>query len=109
MGQLPIQFRLHELPQRATLTSKLLDLFTVEDGWFEIILPSLQLTVADTVPSALRARAEYTLQRLGLVHHESILRQRSTWYNMYRRGELSLDGLVRMAPLIAAAVQKAGP
>ena len=89
-------------------SSKLLDPFTVENGWFEIILPSLQLTVTDSVPSGLRARAEYTLKRLHLIHDERVLRQRSRWYDMYQCGDLTLNGLGKVAPLIAAAVRKAG-
>jgi hypothetical protein len=88
--------------------SDLMDPFTVGHGWFEIILPSLQLTVTDSVPRGLRARAEYTLKRLHLIHDERVLRQRRVWYRMYLCGELTLNGLRKMAPLIAVAVQKAG-
>ena len=90
------------------LSSKLLDPFTVGHGWFEIILPSLQLRVTDSVPRGLRVRAEYTLKRLHLIHDERVLRQRGVWYRMYLCGELTLSGLRKKAPLIAAAVQKAG-
>ena len=86
----------------------LLDPFSIEDGWFEIIIPSMQLTVSDAVPRELRARAEYTLKRLHLTHDERIVRQRETWYRMYCCGKLTLDGLKSLAPLIAAAVEKAG-
>ena len=82
----------------------LLDPFVVKDGWFKVILPSLQLTVADCVPRELRTRAEYTLKKLHLVHDERVLRQRDEWYRMYLCEELTLDGLRRKAPLIAAAV-----
>ena len=94
--------------KRNAPSSRLLDPLSIEDGWFEIMLPSLQLTVSDSVPRRLRARAEYTLERLRLIHDERVIRQRDTWYRMYRRGELRLDGLRRLAPLIAAAVEKAG-
>jgi hypothetical protein len=83
-----------------------LDPYEIGEGWFEILLPSLILKVTDKVPRALRARAEYTLERLHLRDDERIMRQRREWYRMYEEGELSLDGLRRKAPLIAAAVEK---
>lgn len=85
----------------------LLDPHEVEDEWFEILLPSLQLVVTDAVPEAERAKAEYTLDRLHLAHDERVIRQRREWYRMYQDGELSLEGLRKKAPLIARAVDRA--
>ncbi|MCC6999393.1 MAG: hypothetical protein IT370_32585 [Deltaproteobacteria bacterium] len=85
---------------------QVLDPFEVADGWFEIILPSLQLVVTDTIPAAARDRAAFVLKRLHLAHDERIIRQRREWYRMYQAGELTLGGLALKAPLIAAAVRK---
>lgn len=85
---------------------KVLDPYEVGDGWFEILLPSLQMQVTNAVPAARRAKAEYTLKRLKLRDGERIIRWRQSWYEMYKKGELSLDGLRRVAPLIATAVDK---
>ena len=84
----------------------MLDPHEVEDGWFEIELPSLQLRLTDRVPAELRAKAEFTLRRLHLGDDERIVRQRSEWYRMYLDGELNLDGLRKKAPLIAQAVKR---
>jgi len=86
-----------------------LDPFEVEDGWFEILLPSLQLVLTDAVPDEHRARAEFTLDRLHLRDDERVIRQRQEWYRMHCDGELSLEGLRRKAPLIACAVEKQQP
>jgi hypothetical protein len=86
---------------------EVLDPHEVKDGWFEILLPSLQLKVTDKVPASKRAQAEHTLRRLHLRDDERVLRQRREWYRMYEAGELTLDGLRKKAPLIAAAVEKA--
>lgn len=83
-----------------------LDPYEVGEGWFEIRLPSLQMHTTDAVPEALRAKADFTLTRLKLRDGERVLRWRQSWYEMYRLGELNLDGLRRVAPLIAAAVDK---
>jgi hypothetical protein len=91
---------------KQTADDEVLDPHKVEDGWFEILLPSLQLVLTDAVPAAQRARAARTLARLHLRDDERVLRQRQQWYELYREGELTLEGLRRKAPLIARAVEK---
>lgn len=83
-----------------------LDPYGIGDGWFEIILPSLQMRITPRVPPEHRSRAETTLSRLKLRDDERLIRWRQSWYEMYSAGELTLDGLERVAPLIAAAVRK---
>jgi hypothetical protein len=85
---------------------QIFDPFEVEDGWFEIILPSLQLVVSDAIPDEHRARAEFVLDRLHLRDDERVLRQRREWYRMYQDSELTLEGLRRKAPLIARAIDR---
>lgn len=86
--------------------ASVLDPHDVRDGWFEIILPSLQLQATKRIPQKWRRTADYTLQRLKLRDGEKIIRWRQGWYTMYLNGELTLDGLRRVAPLIAAAVER---
>lgn len=83
-----------------------LDPFEVGEGWFEIVLPSLQMLVTDAVPAAYRDKAEFTLKRLKLRDGERIIRWRQSWYALYLEGKLSLAGLREMAPLLAQAVEK---
>jgi hypothetical protein len=83
-----------------------LDPFDVQDGWFEIELPSLELRVTDATPSEWRELADHTLTRLHLRDDERIMRQRQAWYELYREGALTLEGLHGLAPLIARAVVK---
>lgn len=85
---------------------KLLDPFEVEEDWFEVQLPSLQLVIANIPDASARARAEFTLEKLRLRDGEDVVRLRQEWMNMYESGELSLDGLRRVAPLLARAVEK---
>jgi len=84
---------------------RVLDPYEVGEGWFEILLPSLQLVVTDKVPAALRARAEYTLKRLHLRDDERVIRQRRAWLELYEKG-MPLELLAETAPLIAAAISK---
>jgi hypothetical protein len=85
---------------------EVLDPYEVGEGWFEVLLPSLQLIPTDAIPPSVRPRAEAMLERLPIAHDERILRQRRRWYAMYREKKLSLEGLREVAPLIAAAVEK---
>jgi hypothetical protein len=87
-------------------SGEVLDPYEIEEGWFEILLPSLQLVLTDKIPPAVRARAEATLKRLPIEHDERIVKQRRRWYQQYQEGKLSLEGLSDNAPLIAAAVRK---
>lgn len=82
-----------------------LDPYEVKAGWFEILLPSLQMRVTDAVPAAHRHRAEFTLKRLKLKDGERIIRWRHSWYSLYKDGSVTLDGLRVVAPLIAVAVE----
>jgi hypothetical protein len=91
---------------KKAIDDQVLDPFQVQDDWFEILLPSLQLVLTATVPPSERDRAEFTLRRLGLKDDERILRQRREWYKLYQEGKLNLEGLEHCAPLIARAVRK---
>jgi hypothetical protein len=87
-------------------SEQLLDPFQVMDGWFRVLLPSLQLVPTDKIPPKERARAEFMIERLHLRDDERIIRQRREWYPMYQERELTLEGLRKKAPLIARAVEE---
>ncbi len=86
-----------------------LDPFDVQPGWFEVLLPSLQLVARkDRIPEALHPLVDETLKRLHLCDDERIVRQRRQWLKMYEEGHLDLAGLQELAPLIAEAVRTQG-
>ena len=86
--------------------NKVLDPFEVQNGWFEVLLPSMQLVVTPMLPAHLLARAEFTLNQLKLRHGSKVVRCRQRWYQQYKDGKLSMDGLRANAPLVADAVIK---
>lgn len=88
-------------------SSQLLDPFEIQEGWFEIHLPSLQLRLTDAVPPEVRQRAEYTLTRLPLRDDERVIRQRRAWLQMYEEGT-PLAVIEMRAPLIAQAIRRQG-
>jgi len=92
--------------KKGTEDEQILDPFEVGEGWFEIVLPSLQLIATTKIPAANRARAEFTLKKLGLRDGEKAIRTRLAWYGTYLSGDLPLAGLDVVAPLIAAAVKR---
>lgn len=96
---------------KRTADEAVLDPYLVGEGWFELLLPSLQLTLTDKVPRSERAKAEFTLVRLKLRDGEKVVRWRRHWYEMFLSGHLSLAGLREVAPLLADAVakQRSGP
>ncbi|MCY2965776.1 MAG: hypothetical protein NT069_19460 [Planctomycetota bacterium] len=85
---------------------KVLDPFEVRDNWFELLLPSLQLVLTARVPAAKRKLAEFTLKRLGLRDGEVVVRCRREWFRLYQTRQLKLEVLKKMAPQIAAAVER---
>lgn len=92
--------------KRSLRSGQIIDPFHVDNEWFKVVLPSLQLVLTDRVRGEDRVRAQFLLDRLHLGHDERIVRQRREWYRMYQEGELTLDGLRRKAPLIAAAIDR---
>lgn len=87
------------------LDDRVLDPFEVQEGWFEVLLPSMQLIRSDAVPSQLREKADFTINRLQLVRGRKIRRNRTRWYENFKRNG-DFEGLRRDAPLVAAAVGK---
>lgn len=85
---------------------RLLDPFEVGDDWFEILLPSLQLVPTDNIPREARGRAAFTIEKLGLRDGEDVIQLRREWMELFEAGELTLDGLGRVAPLLARAIER---
>ncbi|MDC0935228.1 hypothetical protein OAS39_03000 [Pirellulales bacterium] len=85
-----------------------LDPFDVEDDWFRVSLPDLQLHLTNAIPASHQAAAEFTISSLPIRDDERIIRQRRHWYEMYQTGELTINGLRRVAPLIAKAIEANG-
>jgi hypothetical protein len=92
--------------KKALPSAGLLDPFDVEDDWFEIILPSLQLVLTAAVPADKVAQAQTMLTRLHLGHDERVMKQRREWYRLYQEAGLPLAELAKKAPLIARAIIK---
>lgn len=82
-----------------------LDPFEVQEDWFEVILPSMQLIVTDQLPIAWMDKARFTLKQLRLQDGTKIVRCRRRWYESFKNG-MPMSELVKFAPLVAKAVKK---
>lgn len=92
---------------KGTWDTRILDPFEVEDGWFEILLPSLDLVmVEERIPVEQRDRARFTLAQLRLGDDDAVIEIRQSWYDEFHGGDMTLQGLERRAPMIARAVDK---
>ncbi len=90
---------------KGNLDDLVLDPFEVEDDWFAIQIPDLQLVLTDKIPAELRDKATFTIEKLQLQNSPWILRQRRRWYNGYLNGKYSLEMLDEDAPMIARAIR----
>ncbi|MFO0762332.1 MAG: hypothetical protein U0359_38185 [Byssovorax sp.] len=91
---------------KSTWNARILDPFTVEDGWFEIQLPSLQLVIVeDRIPRVYLEQARFTLKKLRLVDDDDVIESRAGWYDAFREGRITLVELMVRAPLLARAVR----
>lgn len=80
------------------------DPYLVEDSWFALRLPSLELEATEAVPAAVRDAVDNVLRWLR--DDRRVMKPRREWFRMYREGELSFAGLLKKAPLIAAALRR---
>lgn len=83
-----------------------LDPFEVQNGWFEVILPSLQLITTAQVPAKLQAKADFTIKHLKLANGYKIRKLRRRYYEDFKAGKLTMQGLLDYAPLVGEAVQR---
>jgi hypothetical protein len=90
---------------KGNLDAQILDPFVVEDDWFAIQIPDLQLVLTDRIPAELRDQAVFTIEKLQLQNSDWILRQRARYYNGYVSGRITLEQLEADAPMIARAIR----
>lgn len=92
-------------------TTPVPDPYIVEDNWFELLLPGLELVATDKVPAAELPKVQAVLRWLG--KHDNVMGPREGYWIEYRtldgNGDpnLSFEALERKAPLIARALRLA--
>lgn len=79
------------------------DPYTVQDDWFELLLPSLELVATAKVPVGEAVRVKSALRWLGRNH--KILKVRRGYFTAYRSGEMTIEQIDRWAPLLGRALR----
>lgn len=93
--------------RKGTWNARILDPHEIGHGWFEILLPHLEMVlVEERIPLERRDDAAFTLEKLRLRDDDEVLDVRRHWYGQFTNGHKTLEGLAQHAPLIARAVQQ---
>lgn len=79
------------------------DPFIVQDDWFELQLPSLELACTKKVPKEHQAAVDALLEKTR--DAPWLMRARRRYFREYRQGACSLGHLDRHAPLLARALR----
>lgn len=86
--------------------NRILDPLLVEDDWFELLYPSLQLVPTPNIPVEFRDRADFTLDRLKLRDGEAAIRFRQEWLHQYRLGNATLSLIDIHCPLVSRLIRQ---
>jgi hypothetical protein len=83
------------------------DPFEVQDDWFRVTLPDMQLQITDRVPADRQDLVERTVNRLQLSHGEDLVEFRRSWYDQYKQdpNDSVLNIIQTRAPLVARAIR----
>jgi|SRR5579885_493878 hypothetical protein len=84
-----------------------LDPFTLQDGWFILHFPSLQLCPGEHLTSAETEQVKQTIKRLKL-NDWTCIRGRQSWLTPYLSGKYDMEHLKDMAPFLARELQRQG-
>ncbi|HEX8070836.1 MAG TPA: hypothetical protein VF546_12845 [Pyrinomonadaceae bacterium] len=85
-----------------------LDPFHIEDGWFVLDFPSLQVKPADGLDDTLTAQVWATITRLKLNHDGTCLKARERYVKNYCKGCITMEFLWEEAPFIAYELERQG-
>ena len=90
---------------RKGINEDILDPFTLQDGWFAIHFPSLQLVPGKHLTNTEIASVEKTIKCLKL-NDGVCIRARMDWLLPYLKGKYPLDFLEEKAPFLAKELKK---
>ncbi len=83
-----------------------LDPFRIQNGWFVIDFPSMQVKPNPSVASAKRQTIQNTIDRLGLNDEGTCLKSRVKWLKDYCSHDVSFAYLRRHAPFIVSEIER---
>lgn len=90
---------------RKGISEEVLDPFTLQDGWFTILFPSLLLTTGKHLTKDEAKRVEQTIKILKL-NDSTCVRCRRGWLQPYLQGTYGIEHLEEKAPFLASELKR---
>ncbi len=87
---------------------KILDPFSIRNGWFVIEFPTLMVKPAPGLSRALHEKARRTRDILGLNDDATCMAMRQQFVMDYCRGEINFAHIEKRAPFLAGEMKKQG-
>ena len=84
-------------------TARFPDPFEVQDDWFELHLPSLELRATGRHPAHLQGAIDALLQRVR--DDERVMKTRRHYFRQYKQGSRSIECVDEDAPLLGRALR----
>lgn len=84
----------------------ILDPFQIQNGWFIIDFPSLQVKPAEGLGEAITRSIEMTIELLGLNDRGTCWKSRAKYIESYCRGKVTFEYLQDEAPFIALELER---
>lgn len=88
---------------RSKGSNRLPDPFEVQDDWFELHLPSLELRATGRHPAHLQSAVDALMQRV--CDDERVMVTRRHYYRQYKEGRRTIEGVDEDAPLLGRALR----
>lgn len=82
-------------------TKDILDPFLIEDGWFTLIFPLLHVVPDPSLPPALRAQVQETIDELQLCDEGTCVLARQSYVDAYCGERITFEHLEIEAPFLA--------
>lgn len=87
-------------------TTGILDPFSIEDGWFVMVIPACLLKPNPELEGDLRGQINMTINSLRLNQDDTFVQERCNILMDYARGDVSMGFLERRYPFLAKEVKR---
>ncbi|BCL81434.1 hypothetical protein ccbrp13_38990 [Ktedonobacteria bacterium brp13] len=92
---------------RKGINKEVLDPFTLQEGWFALHFPSLQLTHNKELDQSIIVSIKQTIKILKL-NDDTCIGGRRDWLEPYLQGEYGIDHLCKKAPFLTYELKRQG-
>ena len=89
-------------------SEKVLDPFTIQNGWFVIDCPSCLVRPGAGLDAETRNRVEDTISILKLNDDDNLVQERCDWLVSLAKGEITMSFLLKRYPFLAIEITRQG-